>query len=141
MFALYISLLPEFFLLFGAGIILFVAHFRSSNTPKTYFTLAKFFVGMSLLSTVVFYNQSVEPHWFRNSSYTTLFKVLIYLAALAAFYLGCKWFLNKNRSSMGYYLAKDADGIDLDEILGIANEGMYRNKKTKKMFRVEQAEI
>ena len=43
MFALYISLLPEFFLLFGAGIILFVAHFRSSNTPKTYFTLAKFF--------------------------------------------------------------------------------------------------
>ena len=105
MFALYISFLPEFFLLVGAGIILFVAHFRSSNTPKTYFTLAKFFVGMSLLSTVVFYNQSVEPHWFRNSSYTTLFKVLIYLAALAAFYLGCKWFLNKNRSSMGYYLA------------------------------------
>lgn len=44
-------------------------------------------------------------------------------------------------ASMGYYLAKDADGIDLDEILGIANEGMYRNKKTKKMFRVEQAEI
>lgn len=44
-------------------------------------------------------------------------------------------------ASLGYYLAQEADGLDLDEILGKANEGMYRNKKTKKMSRAEQADI
>lgn len=43
--------------------------------------------------------------------------------------------------SMGYYLKKNIDETDLDDILERANEGMYRNKKTKKMFRAEQAEI
>ncbi len=104
MFALYISYLPEFFLLFGAVLMLLVSYFRSGNTPKTYFTIAKLCVGFSLLSAVIFYNQSAEPQWFLNNSYTTLFKTLIYVSALAAFYLGCKWFLNKNRSSFGYYL-------------------------------------
>lgn len=44
-------------------------------------------------------------------------------------------------ASMGYYLEKGADRTDLDEILDKANEGMYRNKKAKKMFRAEQADI
>lgn len=44
-------------------------------------------------------------------------------------------------ASIGYYLEKDADGADLDEILSKANEGMYRNKKAKKMSQAEQADI
>lgn len=47
----------------------------------------------------------------------------------------------KLNASIGYYLEKNADRTDLDDILQRANEGMYRNKKTKKMFRAEQAEI
>lgn len=44
-------------------------------------------------------------------------------------------------ASMGYYLAEEMDGVSLDEVLDKANERMYRNKKTKKMFRAEQADI
>lgn len=104
MFAFYISLLPEFLLVLGGLLMLLTAKFRKETTPKTYFTVTKVFVGLSLLAAVIFYNQSYEPLWFQNNSYTTLFKTLIYLAALATFYLACKWFLNKNRSSLGYYL-------------------------------------
>lgn len=104
MFAFYISLLPEFMLVLGGLLMLLTARFRNNTTPKTYFTISKIFVGLSLLTTIIFYNQSYEPLWFQNNSYTTLFKTLIYLGALATFYLACKWFLNKNRSSLGYYL-------------------------------------
>jgi len=104
MFTSYISLLPEILLLSGILFMLAVAYFRGGNTPKTYFTIAKSVIVLSLLTTVIFYNQNAEPHLFRNNSFTTLFKTLIYLSALAAFYLACKWFLNKNRSSLAYYV-------------------------------------
>ena len=104
MFADHISMLPEFLLLCGMFVLLLAARFRQNTTPKTYFTVSKIAVAAALLGTVVFYNQSFMPGWLINDSYTTLFKTLIYIAALASFYLGCKWFLNKNRSSLSFYL-------------------------------------
>lgn len=104
MFADHISMLPEFLLLCGMFVLLLAAKFRQNTTPKTYFTVSKIAVAAALLGTVVFYNQSFMPGWLINDSYTTLFKTLIYIAALASFYLGCKWFLNKNRSSLSFYL-------------------------------------
>ena len=104
MFADHISMLPEFLLLCGMFVLLLAARFRQNTTPKTYFTVSKIAVAAALLGTVFFYNQSFMPGWLINDSYTTLFKTLIYIAALASFYLGCKWFLNKNRSSLSFYL-------------------------------------
>lgn len=46
----------------------------------------------------------------------------------------------KLSASLGYHLA-EAGQAELDEILEKANDGMYRNKKTKKMAQAEQAEI
>ena len=110
MFADHISMLPEFLLLCGMFVLLLAARFRQNTTPKTYFTVSKIAVAAALLGTVVFYNQSFMPGWLINDSYTTLFKTLIYIAALASFYLGCKWFLNKNRSSLSLSL------IPFDEV-------------------------
>ena len=46
----------------------------------------------------------------------------------------------KLSASLGYYL-EEAGQAELDESLEKANDGMYRNKKTKKMSQAEQAEI
>ena len=46
----------------------------------------------------------------------------------------------KLSASLGYHM-EEAGQTELDEILSKANDGMYRNKKTKKMSQAEQAEI
>lgn len=104
MFAVSVSLLPEIILLAGIITMLLVNQFRETKTPKTFFTLSKIFTLLSLSAVVIFYNQSAFPEWFRNFEYTTLFKILIYILAVASFYLACKWFLSKNYSSLEYYV-------------------------------------
>lgn len=100
----YISLLPELSLLFGSLIMILTARFRSVATPKTYFTIAKISIFLSIVFSIIFYNQSFSSEYFKNTAYTTASKVLMNFLALVSFYLGCKWFLNKNRSSLSFYL-------------------------------------
>lgn len=104
MFSVPISLLPEILLAAGIIVMLLVNRFRETKTPKTFFTLSKIFTLLSLLAVVVFYNRSAFPSLFRNFEYTALFKILVYILALASFYLACKWFLSKNYSSLSYYV-------------------------------------
>lgn len=96
-------LLPEISLLSCLGVSWIIHKYRTEQTAKTFFTMAKFFTIISFLATVIFYNKSAFPHFWENTSYTTLFKSIMYLLALAWFYLSCKWFLDKNRSSYSYY--------------------------------------
>ena len=95
----YIAALPEISLAAGLLVMALVRLFRSENTPKTFYTLGKFFLAFTLLTTVVFYNRSWLPQIFENNPYTSLFKIIICLFTLAWAYLSCKWFLNKNYSS------------------------------------------
>ncbi len=96
-------LLPELaFVLFMLSAYL-VHRFRKNQTSKTFFTLGKMFLWVIMLLTVIFYNVSAYPQWFANSSYTTLFKIVMYFVAMAWFYLASKWFLNKNRPSYLFY--------------------------------------
>lgn len=96
-------LMPEISLLSYLAVAALVNRYRAGKTAKTFFTLSKYFLLAALLGTVVFYNLSVFPCWMKNTPYTTLFKVVIYLVAFAWFYLSSKWFLNKNRSSYRFY--------------------------------------
>lgn len=96
-------LLPEISLLLCLAVSWMVHKYRVEQTAKTFFTIAKIFTIISFLATVVFYNKSAFPDFFENTPYTTLFKSIMYLLALAWFYLSCKWFLDKNRSSYAYY--------------------------------------
>lgn len=96
-------LLPEILLLSCLVMSFLLRRYRQEQTAKTFFTIAKFFVISSLLATVIFYNKSAFPEYWQNTPYTTLFKSIMYLLALAWFYLSCKWFLDKNRSSYSYY--------------------------------------
>ena len=99
----YIAALPEISLAAGLLVMALVRLFRSENTPKTFYTLGKFFLAFTLLTTVVFYNRSWLPQIFENNPYTSLFKIIICLFTLAWAYLSCKWFLNKNYSSWSFY--------------------------------------
>lgn len=98
-----ITFLPEFLLLAALPLMLLVSRFRTSATPKTYFTLSRYFVLFCLIFTVVLYNRSGYPQYYENSLYTSLFKVIIYLLSLLWFALSCKWFLMEDRSSLGFY--------------------------------------
>ncbi len=99
----WLSLLPDALLLLSLPVMFLVNRFREAKTAKTFYTLAKLFLVLSLLAVLVFYDYSGYPEWLINNRYTTLFKVIIYLLAFAWFFLSLKWFLNKERSSLGFY--------------------------------------
>lgn len=103
MFAKYISLLPEVLLLCNVIAMFFARVFRNSQTPKTFATISKFFIGLSLISCVIFYNRSIDGSWYNNTPYTSFFKSLILFSALISNFLSCKWFLSQNYSSFTYY--------------------------------------
>ena len=103
MFAKYISLVPEIFLLINI-IVMQITHWtRKNQTPKTFSTISKFFVGFALLGCIVFYNRSIDVSWYTNTYYTTFFKSLILFITLISNMLSCKWFLNQNQSSLRFY--------------------------------------
>ena len=77
-----LTFLPEFLLLAVLPIMFLVQRFRSSATPKTYFTLSRYFLLASLVFTIVMYQYSGYPEYYENSLYTSLFKVIIYLLAV-----------------------------------------------------------
>lgn len=77
--------------------------FRSTQTPKTFATISRFFIVMALIGCIIFYNVSVDDDYYINTLFTTFFKVLMLFAALETNILACKWFLSQNRSSCHYY--------------------------------------
>jgi len=103
MFVKYISLLPEFLLLLNVLVMQIIHLIRQSQTPKTFSTISKFFIGGSLVSCIIFYNRSIDVNWYTNSNYTTFFKGIILLSAWLSNLLACKWFLTKNQLSIRYY--------------------------------------
>lgn len=98
-----LTLFPEFSLLVCLLVMFFVNRYREAKTARTFFTISKIFVAIALLATVVFYNVHPFIGWLGNSSYTTMFKAVIYLLALPWFFLCCKWYLNKNRLTYEFY--------------------------------------
>lgn len=85
-------------------VMLVVNRYRETKTPKTFYTVSKIFLLLSAFCSLLFYNKSGFPDVWLNDSYTTLFKICMLLLALAWFFLSCKWFLNKNQSSLSFYL-------------------------------------
>ena len=99
----WLILFPELALLGFLAVSWIINRYRTVNTPKTFFTLSKYFLLAAILGTVVFYNKSAFPGLWVNTPYSTLFKIVIYLLALAWYYLSSKWFLAKNKSSYQFY--------------------------------------
>ena len=99
----YISLLPECLLALNIIVMMLVHLFRTEQTPKTFMTISKFFIGAALVGCIVFYNWDVKENWYINSPYTAFFKSVILVTALVSNFFAGKWFLNQNRSSFTYY--------------------------------------
>lgn len=98
-----VAFIPEILLLLSLVTMALTAKFRTAATPKTYFTISKYFILAALFFTIVLYNQSGFPQYYENSRYTTLFKVLVYLFSLVWFALSSRWFLNEGRPSQKFY--------------------------------------
>ncbi len=78
--------------------------YRQNKTPKTFFTISKIFLILSFVWVIIFYNYKGFGDTYVNNAYTSLFKIWIMLSSLAWFFLSCKWFLNRDRSSFAYYI-------------------------------------
>ena len=99
----YIALLPEIVLILGILIMTLVRILRHSNTAKTFYSLSRIFVAVSALATALFYNQNIGDILY-NNSFTTLFKLLLYLFVFIISYLSAKRFVSKNMPSFTFYL-------------------------------------
>ena len=119
-----LTFLPEILLLVALPTMLIVRRFRTSATPKTYFTLSRYFLLSALVFTIVLYNQSGYPKYYENSLYTSLFKVIIYLLSWLWFALSCKWFLVEDRSSLGFYSLCLGSLISLSIMISSLNLGV-----------------
>lgn len=97
-----------------------VNKYRDRKTPKTFFTLSRWFLLAIIAATLVFYNKSAFPQILNNTSFSTLFKLIAYLLLLAWNYLSSKWFLNKNRPSYKFCSLIFVELLGLD-ILASAN--------------------
>ena len=86
----WLILIPELSIIAYLLISAFVNHYREEKTAKTFFTLGKYFLFVSIIFSVIFYNKSVFPDLWQNSSYTVLFKVTVFIIALVWFYLSSK---------------------------------------------------
>ena len=97
-----------------------INRWRMEKTPKTFFTLLRYFLAVYLLFTAVFYNRSAFAEVWQNTPLATLFKVFAGVLLLAWSYPAAKWFLNKNRPSYKFccLLALQFLGFD---ILAAAN--------------------
>ncbi len=96
-------LIPEIcivmFFVVGGGV-----YIKNKDTSsKSFFSLAQFFLFLSLGFSIVFYNKSAFAEYWQNNSFNTLFKAFVYLLLWAWFYLSSRWFLTKNRPSFKFY--------------------------------------
>ena len=100
----YIALLPELVLFLGLICMRLVKLMRKNNTPKTFYTLSRFFLFFGAVFTAIFYNQNVTGYLY-NNLFTTLFKILIYIFTFIWGYLSLKRFTSKNMPSFNFYNA------------------------------------
>ena len=116
----WLILIPEILMLLYLLTAALVNKYRDRKTPKTFFTLLRWFLLLILLFTWLFYNKSAYPEHLHNSTFTTLFKSSAYLLLMAWSYLSSKWFLNKNRHSYKYCSLLMINVLGLD-IMASAN--------------------
>ena len=82
--------------------MLMVRLIRHQNTPKTFYTLSRFFIVAALIFSAIFYNQNI-PGYIQNNSFTNLFKFLIYIFIIIWNHLSVKRFISKNTPSFMFY--------------------------------------
>jgi len=119
-----IYFLPELMLLSALPLMVIVKHLRKNVTPKTYFTLSRWFVLMAFIFTVIMRKQSGMPQYYENILYTTLFKSMIYIIALVWFGISCKWFLVEDKSSLSFYGLAMSSLVSLSVLISSLNLGV-----------------
>lgn len=99
----YVSYFPELFIFSSIPLMWIVNQYRASKTAKTFYTISKVFLLLSFLFALDYKENSTYIIGMNHNSYVFLYKLLIITFGLLIFFLSCKWFLNKNKSSFSYY--------------------------------------
>jgi NADH-quinone oxidoreductase subunit N len=71
---------------------------RFDKERRKCFRLCKLTILTGFCLTVIFYNKTAFPELARPNLFTLLFQIMMYLTALATFYLSRKWYYNMNES-------------------------------------------
>ena len=98
-----LALLPELFLLLSTFFMWLIAKYRSTQTPKTFYTFAKYVLFLFVLGSCFVFNHRALHAFGLENSYKLMLKIFLAMACFLVFFLSCKWFLNKNKSSFAYY--------------------------------------
>ena len=98
----YLPFLAEFSIFVMLTLMIIANCFRTNTTPKTFYSISKYFLLISLLGSIVFYNKS-SVDFIENNVFSTMMKSVLILSSIIWFFLSYKWFLNKNISAFRYY--------------------------------------
>ena len=99
----FMALIPEIGLLTTLLLMVLTFWLREKNTPKTFYTIAKWGVLAALAMEIVVYNQNLSGENYVNNSQMMLFKVIVYLLLLGNMHISLKWFLSEDKSSFRFY--------------------------------------
>ncbi len=99
---LYVTLLPEAIMALSVVFMVFVRIFRQNKTPKTFYSISKYFMFFAAVSAVFLHNESCH-NLITNNYYTSLFKAIVYVFIFGWNYLSLKYFQSKNHSSFSFY--------------------------------------
>ena len=102
MFIKLMSFFPEAVLIFLLPLMYFVKTFRTSATPKTYFTLSKYFILINVIISFLLIKHE-NFNFYQVNMYTCVFKILMYIASGIWFFLSYRWFLHEERSSYKFF--------------------------------------
>ena len=93
---------PEISLILGI-LNLGILYLFENDSERVYAKVARFWLVVSLLMSVIFYQQSINSQYFANNAYVLLFKIMISVFAYIMMMLTPSWFASDNQTGCKYY--------------------------------------
>lgn len=95
--------LPEIALIIGVLHLLFL-HLTANEGIKNYVGAARFWLLVSLLCSIIFYDKSLYAGYFQNSAYTFLWIMAVDIFTYVLLEVSASWFSIQNKTGCRYYI-------------------------------------
>jgi len=100
---LLINSLPEIALIIGVLHLLFL-YITANESTRNYVSAARFWLLISLLGSIIFYDKSLYPGYFQNNAYTFLWITIIDILTYVLLEVSASWFLSQSKTGCRYYM-------------------------------------
>ncbi len=95
--------LPELALLTGV-IHLWLCYLLGEESSKLFARIARIWLIGSMLCLIIFYNQSLNPHYYANNAYTFLFRTMAYVFTYIILWVAPQYFSAEKRIGCKFYI-------------------------------------